>query len=59
MITRIVETCFLIFLSVMLLKWSVAILEEIRVPILVILLIVTAIVIGWRVYKHFRDLGKW
>ena len=34
-------------------------LMEISVPLLIIVIIVTAVVIGWRVYKHFRDLGKW
>ena len=46
-------------LSAFLLRLSVAYLLEIWVYLLVIVIIVTAGVIGWRVYKHFRDLGQW
>lgn len=34
-------------------------LVEIWVPLLVIVIIAAVCVIGWRVYRYYRDLGKW
>lgn len=59
LITRIVEFCALLALSAFLLRLAVAYLLEIWVHLLIIAIIVIAGVIGWRVYKHFRDLGQW
>ena len=53
------EFCALLALSAFLLRLAVAYLLEIWVYLLIIAIIVTAGIIGWRVYKHFRDLGKW
>ncbi|MDE6995272.1 MAG: hypothetical protein K2P41_12760 [Lachnospiraceae bacterium] len=58
-IERIFEFCVMLALSAFLLRLAVAYLLEIWVYLLIIAIIVTAGVIGWRVYKHFRDMGKW
>jgi len=54
-----VEFCALLTLSAFLLRLAVAYLLEIWAYLLIIVVIVIAAVIGWRVYKHYRDLGKW
>ena len=41
------------------LRLAVAYLLEIWVYLLIIAIIAIVGVIGWRVYKHFRDFGKW
>ena len=53
------EFCALLALSAFLLRLAVAYLLEIWVYLLIIAIIAIAEIIGWRVYKHFRDLGKW
>lgn len=53
------EFCALLALSAFLLRLAVAYLLEIWVYLLIIVIIAIAGVIGWRVYKHFRNLGKW
>lgn len=53
------EFCALLALSAFLLRLAVVYLLEIWGYLLIIAIIATAAVIGWRVYKHYRDLGKW
>lgn len=53
------EFCALLALSAFLLRLAVAYLLEIWVYLLIIAIIAIAGIIGWRVYKHFLDLGKW
>lgn len=45
-------------LSAFLLRLAVYFLLDVWKYLLIIVIIVTVVVIGWRVYKHFRDLGK-
>ena len=52
------EFCALLALSAFMLRLAVAYLLEIWVDLLIIVIIAIAGVIGWRVYKHYRDLGK-
>lgn len=59
LITRIFETCFLLFLSALLIRWGVRMLMEIWLPLLLIAIIAAACVIGWRVYRYYHNLGKW
>lgn len=54
---RIFEVCFLLFLSVFLIRWAVRLLTEIWPALLLIAILAVAAVIGWRVYKHFSV--KW
>ena len=53
------EFCALLALSALLLRLAVVYLLEIWVYLLVIAIISAAGGIGWRVYKHFHDLGQW
>ncbi len=53
------EFCALLALSAFLLRLAIAYLLEIWRYLLIIAIIVAAIIVGWRVYRYFRDLGKW
>ncbi len=53
------EFCALLALSAFLLRLAVYYLLGIFPYLLIIAVIAIAGVIGWRVYKHYRDLGKW
>ncbi len=50
---RIFEVCFLLFLSVLLIRIAVRLLTEIWPILLAVVLLAVLAVIGWRVYKHF------
>lgn len=59
LITRILEFAGLFALSAFLIRLGVYYLLEVWPYLLFIAIIVLASVIGWRVYKHRRDMGKW
>lgn len=54
---KIFEVCFLLFLSVMLIRLAVRLLTEIWPVLLLIAMLAAAAIIGRRVYKHFSV--KW
>ncbi len=59
LITRIIETAFLLFLSCCLLRAAVNILKEIWPVLLAIAILAMAAVIIWRIIRHRKDLGQW
>ena len=59
LITRIVESSMLFFLSCYLLRAAVNILAEIWPVLLAVTLIIKFAVIIWRIIKRRKDLGQW
>ncbi|NBI87810.1 hypothetical protein D3Z47_17095 [Lachnospiraceae bacterium] len=60
LITRILEAAFMLALAAFLIKTAVGWILEIWPVLLTIALIVTAIIIGFRIWRHkHNDLGKW
>lgn len=59
LITRILELACLFALSAFLIRLGVYYLLEVWPYLLIIAIIVLASVIGWRIYKHHRNMGKW
>lgn len=61
LITRILESAFMLALAAFLIKTAVGWLLEIWPVLLAIALIITAIIIGFRIWrhKHDKDLGQW
>lgn len=59
LLDRILEICVVLALSAFLLRLAVYFLLDVWKYLLVIVIIVIVGIIGWRVYKYFRDLGKW
>lgn len=57
--TRILELAGLFALSAFLIRLGVYYLLEVWPYLLIISIIVLIGVIGWRIYKHRRDMGKW
>ena len=57
--TRMLELAGLFALSAFLIRLGVHYLLEVWPYLLIIAIIVLVSVIGWRVYKHRRDMGKW
>lgn len=58
-LTLILESAFLFFLSASLIRMGVNILLEIWPMLVIIAITILAIIIGWRVWRHMRDMGKW
>ncbi len=58
-ITRILEFAGLFALSAFLIRLGVYYLLEVWPYILIAAVIVIAIIAGWRVFKHGKDMGKW
>lgn len=58
-LTLMLESAFLFFLSAFLIRMAVNILTEIWPALLTIAIVILAIVIGWRAWKHMHDMGKW
>lgn len=60
LITQILEAAFMLALAAFLIKTAVGWILEIWPVLLTIALIVTAIIIGFRIWRHkHNDLGKW
>ena len=59
LITRILEFAGLFALSAFLIRLGVYYLLEAWPYLLIISITVLVIVVGWRIYKHGRDMGKW
>lgn len=60
LITQILEFAFMLALAAFLLKTAVGWILEIWPVLLTIAIIVTAIIIGFRIWRHKHDdLGKW
>ena len=60
LITKILETAFMLALSAYLIKSAAYWLFEVWPILLTIAIIVTAITIGFRIWRHKHDdLGKW
>lgn len=60
LVTKILETAFMLALSAYLIKSAAYWLLEVWPILLTIAIIVTAIIIGFRIWRHKHDdLGKW
>ncbi len=61
LITQILEAAFMLALAAFLIKTAVGWILEIWPVLLVIAIIITAIIIGFRIWrhKHDKDLGEW
>lgn len=61
LISRILEAAFMLALAAFLIKTAVGWILEIWPVLLTIALIITAIIIGFRIWrhKHDKDLGQW
>ena len=59
LLTLILESAFLFFLSAFLIRMAVNILTEIWPALLVIAIVILILLIGWRIWRHLRDMGKW
>ena len=60
LVTKILETAFMLALSAYLIKSAAYRLLEVWPILLTIAIIVTAIIIGFRIWRHKHDdLGKW
>lgn len=61
LITQILEAAFMLALAAFLIKTAVGWILEIWPVLLVIAIIITAVIIGIRIWrhKHDKDLGQW
>ena len=61
LITQILEAAFMLALAAFLIKTAVGWILEIWPVLLTIAIIITAIIIGFRIWrhKHDKDLGEW
>lgn len=59
LLTLMLESAFLFFLSAFLIRMAVHILTEIWPALLVIAIVVLILLIGWRIWRHLHDMGKW
>lgn len=59
LLTLILESAFLFFLSAFLIRMAVNILTEIWPALLIIAIVILTIIAGWRIWRHLRDMGKW
>lgn len=59
LLTLMLESAFLFFLSAFLIRMAVNILTEIWPALLVIAIVIFILLIGWRIWKHLHDMGKW
>lgn len=57
--SRILEFAFLFALSAFLVRLGISYLLEIWPYLLIGAILVIAGTVGWRVYKHKKDMGKW
>lgn len=53
------ELAFLFALSAFLVRLGVSYLLEVWPYLLIGTILIIAGIIGWRVYKHKKDMGKW
>ncbi len=59
LLTLMLESAFLFFLSAFLIRMAVNILTEIWPALLVIAIVILILLIGWRIWRHLHDMGKW
>lgn len=60
LITRILELAFMLALSAYLIRTAAYWIQEVWPILLIIALIIAAIIIGFRIWRHKHDdLGKW
>lgn len=60
LITKILETAFMLALSAYLIRTAVYWIKEVWPILLTITLLIIAIIIGFRIWRHKHDdLGKW
>ena len=59
LITRILEFAFMLALSAFLVNTAAYWILEVWSVLLAIALVLVAIVIIYRIWKHWHDLGKW
>ena len=57
--SRMLELAFLFALSAFLVRLGVSYLLEVWPDLLIGTILIIAGIIGWRVYKHKKDMGKW
>lgn len=58
-LTRLLECAFIFALSSWLIKTAVRYLTEVWPALAVIAIITFLALIGWRIYRHWRDTGQW
>ena len=59
LLTLILESAFLFFLSAFLIRMAVNILIEIWPALLITAIVILTIITGWRIWRHLHDMGKW
>lgn len=59
LITRILEFAFLLALSAYLIRTAACWIREVWPILLAITIVITAIIIIYRIWKHKHDLGEW
>ena len=59
LLTLILESAFLFFLSAFLIRMAVNILIEIWPALLITAIVILTIIAGWRIWRHLHDMGKW
>lgn len=57
--SRMLELAGLFALSAFLVRLGVYYLLEVWPYLLIGVILTLAIIIGWRIYKHRKDMGKW
>ena len=57
--SRMLELAGLFALSAFLVRLGVYYLLEVWPDLLIGVILMLAIIIGWRIYKHRKDMGKW
>lgn len=58
-LTRLLECAFIFALSAWLIKTAVRYLEEVWPALTALAIIALLSLIGWRIYRHWRDTGQW
>jgi hypothetical protein len=53
--TRLVESAFLFALATWLVRTGIQIVSQVWVPLVVLVVIVVALLIGGRIYRHYKD----
>ncbi len=58
-LTRLLECAFIFALSAWLIKTAVRYLTEVWPALATLAIIAFIALVGWRIYRHWRDTGQW
>jgi len=58
-LTRLLECAFIFALSAWLIRTAVCYLSEVWPALTALAIIAFFTLIGWRIYRHWRDTGQW